>query len=275
MNDKIITARLSLRFERDDEKTYLASQYYKLPLQVLPPHYQDDDGTAFVYLLNPSGGIMQGDRLFTEVKVGAKASAFLTTPSSTKYYKMEDDFAEVENVFYVGEEAVLEYIPEHSVPFNNADVMQDNIYHISGDSTLIALDCVTSGRKASGEHFGYKRFCTKSSIYVDEKLILMDCMDIQPQKEVMNRAGVMEGNDIIAGLYMYKNGSAEMLTEGIRQNVQPVGKTRLGVTAVTDDLTVVRILGKSIIDYKDTMAVLWDRSRRLLLDKKAVRIRKY
>ena len=56
------TGKLSLVFrKRDDGVTYMAKQYYKLPLQVLRPHYQDDDGTAFVYMLNPSGGVLQND----------------------------------------------------------------------------------------------------------------------------------------------------------------------------------------------------------------------
>ena len=276
MNDKIITARLTLKFEKDDEnKTYLASQYYKLPLQVLPPHYQDDDGTAFVYLLNPSGGIMQGDHLYTEAYLGNQSSVVITTPSSTKFYKMEDEAAEVENVFYVGEKAVLEYLPEHSVPFNHADVIQRNKYHIAGDSTLIALDCVTSGRKAKGEHFGYKRFCSRSSIWVDEKLVLLDCMDIMPEAFNVKNKGIMEQNDITAGMYLYQKGAADQIITEIRENFRPVGKIKAGATKLSDDLVIIRIMGRSIIDYKDTVALLWNQCRMTMLGKKAVRFRKY
>lgn len=96
--------RLELR-KKSSGKTYLARQFYDLPLQVLPPYYQDDDGTAFVYLLNPTGGVLQGDRLLTEIKVEKDARALITTPSANKLYKMEDDHAEILNEIHVEEGA--------------------------------------------------------------------------------------------------------------------------------------------------------------------------
>lgn len=275
MNREEATARLTLRFEKDDEKTYLASQYYKLPLQVLPPHYQDDDGTAFVYLLNPSGGIMQGDRLLTEITVCKNASVVATTPAPTKYYKMEDDNAVLCNEFAVGENAVLEYIPEHNVPFNDTDVYQSNTFHLNASSTLIAMDAVTSGRKAKGECFGYNRFCSRISLYVDDSLILRDCMDVRPKEENLKAIGVLEGNEIIAGMYLYQHGKADEINRYISENMKRSGDIKVGITSPNEDLVIVRILSSSILDYKETIAELWKCCRAVMLKKKAVRLRKY
>ncbi len=46
-------------------RTVIADQYWRIPLQALPPSYQDGDDEAYVYLLNPTGGVVQGDRLHT------------------------------------------------------------------------------------------------------------------------------------------------------------------------------------------------------------------
>ena len=48
MNFEKATGALSLTFRRKAAgKTYIADQYYKIPMQIMPPHYQDDDGTAY------------------------------------------------------------------------------------------------------------------------------------------------------------------------------------------------------------------------------------
>ena len=60
-------------------------------------HYQEDDGTAYTYLLNPSGGVLQHDRLYTEIVLEENSKVYITTPSSTKFYKMDDGHAEVVN----------------------------------------------------------------------------------------------------------------------------------------------------------------------------------
>ena len=53
-------------------------------------HYQDSDGTAFIYLLNPSGGVLQHDRLLTEITLEEGSRVYVTTPSNTKFYKMDE-----------------------------------------------------------------------------------------------------------------------------------------------------------------------------------------
>lgn len=129
------TGALSLRFKRKtDGRSYLAQQYYKLPLQVMTTHYQDNDGTVFVYLLNPGGGVLQHDRLLTEIVLEEDSRVYITTPSTTKFYKMDEGHAEVVNKITVGAGAVLEYLPEHNAPFAMSEAYQENEFHLHGDS---------------------------------------------------------------------------------------------------------------------------------------------
>src|SRR2546422_1747450 len=46
-----------------------------------------DDRAAVVSVLNPTGGLVGGDRLAIDVVVGPAAHACLTTPSATKVYR--------------------------------------------------------------------------------------------------------------------------------------------------------------------------------------------
>lgn len=86
----------------------------------MPPSYQDGDDQAYVYLLNPTGGIVQGDRLETEVVLEPGARALLTTQSATKVYRMERGYAEELNRYTLRGDAVLEYLPDQTIPFAGA-----------------------------------------------------------------------------------------------------------------------------------------------------------
>ena len=72
--------RLVLRLAWREGHTVVADQFWTLPLQVMPPSYQDDDDQAYVYLLNPTGGIVQGDRLETEVVLESGVRDLLRRP---------------------------------------------------------------------------------------------------------------------------------------------------------------------------------------------------
>ena len=63
----------------------LTARRFTLPLQALEPMALADDGAAPLLLLNPTGGILGGDRLETEVVLGAGAHVVLSTPSDSDF----------------------------------------------------------------------------------------------------------------------------------------------------------------------------------------------
>ena len=77
---------LALRFVRRGDRTVLASCRFTLPLQVLAPLSLPDEACV-VSLLNPTGGVVGGDRLRIDVDVERGAHACLTTPSATRIYR--------------------------------------------------------------------------------------------------------------------------------------------------------------------------------------------
>src|SRR5207249_543010 len=90
-----------------------------LPLQVLAP-LALDDAAAIVSILNPTGGLVGGDRLVVDVAVGAGAHACLTTPSATKVYRTAVGPAEQAVRLTLAPGARLEWVPDHTIPFARA-----------------------------------------------------------------------------------------------------------------------------------------------------------
>lgn len=269
------TGKLSLVFRKKSSgKTYIAKQYFKLPLQIMNHHYQDDDGTAFVYLLNPSGGILQHDRLLTELTLEENSRAFITTPSNTKFYKMDEGYARIANRMEVKAGAVLEYLPEHNVPFAGSEVYQENVFHLDKSAVLIASDMVTAGRLSRGERFEYHRYDSRTKIYVDGRLRLYDSSRMEPDKMPMEAAGMMEGYQANGSIYVYAQTLSGQLADELNQLPRSSG-IRFAAGRLDPDLMIIRFLGEDLLEMQSMIFAVWDVLRRELLGKHAVRIRKY
>src|SRR5207245_10371842 len=106
---------LALRFERRGDRSVLAGCRWRLPLQVLAP-LALDDAAAIVSILNPTGGLVGGDRLVVDVAVGAGAHACLTTPSATKVYRTAVGPAEQAVRLTLAPAARLQRVPHHTIP---------------------------------------------------------------------------------------------------------------------------------------------------------------
>lgn len=248
----------------------MARQSFSMPLQILKPHYYDVDGTAFVYILNPSGGILQGDRLTTEIVCEEGASAVVTTPGNTKFYRMDEGSAQVCCRLEVRAGGRLEYLPEHNVPFAESDTLAKNEFHVTKGSFLIASDIVTSGRACSSEDFRFSRYSSQTKIYEDGRLILFDNCILKPQEEDLKGIGMLDGNKINGSMYVYSTDMDPEVADEINRSAQSI---RLAAGNVSPGLMVIRFIGSSTIEVKDAMMKSWDICRRKLLGKSAVRLR--
>ncbi len=141
---------LSLALERRGGATVLSRCRYSLPLQVLAP-LALDDCAAVVSVLNPTGGLVGGDRLAIDVVVGPAAHACLTTPSATKVYRTAGATAEQHVRLRLGVGAILEWVPDHTIPFPGSAFRQAIDCELDDDATLILTDAFAAGRIARGE----------------------------------------------------------------------------------------------------------------------------
>src|SRR5213594_3798599 len=114
---------LALRFERRGDRSVLAGCRWRLPLQVLAP-VALDDAAAVVSILNPTGGLVGGDRLVIDVHAGPDTHACLTTPSATKVYRTSGPPAEQVVHLTLARGARVEWVPDHTIPFAGAAFSQ-------------------------------------------------------------------------------------------------------------------------------------------------------
>jgi urease accessory protein len=111
----------------------------------------DGSGGATLFLLNPTGGVLGGDRLETRVELGAGSRVCLSTPSATRVYRSAGMPAVQRMAFRLEEGAALEYVPDHVIPSPGARLIQSVELNLAPGSSAIVCDAWAVGRVARGE----------------------------------------------------------------------------------------------------------------------------
>jgi len=139
-----------------------------------------DDAAAVVSMLNPTGGLVGGDRLTIDVAVGAGAHACLTTPSATKVYRTIAAPAEQTVRLALGPQARLEWVPDHTIPFAGAALRQRVEADVADGAALVLVDAFTAGRVARGEAWRFALLDSALSVrdpggwLLHDRLVLRD-----------------------------------------------------------------------------------------------------
>ena len=89
------SGHLSLRAAtRADGRTVLARQSFRAPYHLSKPYWDMDAKTLLVQVVNPTAGILSGDRLESDLDVRKGAALLVTTPSASRVFKMKSGTAE-------------------------------------------------------------------------------------------------------------------------------------------------------------------------------------
>jgi urease accessory protein len=199
---------LQLVLRRSGPRTVIQDCYYHVPLQVLRPVYLDNTGTAYMYLLNPCGGVLGGDTYTITVTLETEAQAYLTTPSATKLYAAPQAAARQQIDFTLHVGAVLTYMPQQTIPFANAAFHQQITVRLGAGACAFLGEIVAPGRLAGGEMFAYREYC--SSLHIEEAdrgVMLREHTRLQPQRQSLGALGLLEGYAYLGTFYAFCAGT--------------------------------------------------------------------
>jgi urease accessory protein len=123
---------LTLNFLKDGGETRLRIQRQDPPWKVVRAF------GPLVHLHNVSGGIVSGDRLALDISVEPGASAQITTTGATRLYRHRPSAADSEQQIRisVGENGLLEYLPDAVIPFAGSRHMQKTAIFLATRATL-------------------------------------------------------------------------------------------------------------------------------------------
>ena len=218
---KIGFLKLTLESDSQRNKTIITEQLSRVPLYVQKALYYDETipSMAHVFVLSPSGGVLQGDRYRTDIELKNGAISHITTQGATRMYKMNSNYATQMINLNVGKDCYLEFLPEQLIPYKNSRYYQKATFKIDDSATLVYSETIVPGRVAMGELFDYDVCCLKTLCYDDkQKIKFHDNCILEPKKQTMNSLGIFGNKTAHSMMYVVtKQECIEELYETINQ----------------------------------------------------------
>lgn len=214
-------------------------------------------------LLNPTGGVLGGDHLITDIALDAGAHVCLTTPSATRVYRTDGDPATAKTTIRLAENATLEYFPDHVIPHAGSALIQSLHVEMSRGSRAILLDTMASGRVAHGERWAFREIDSRVEVQACGKPAYIHRAKIAPHAKRPDRFGVMEGFDYIGSLAIFADGFMRWkeLCAAINAELDLSASVRGGASLLPRGGCVVRFLARSAPDLTLVSKNLWDAAR--------------
>ena len=272
---------LELEFGRRDGQTQLVHHYQKSPLQIMRPLYYDPlrPDMPLTFLISTGGGVLQGDRLRTDIVFGEDTSAHVTTQTHAKYYRMERDYATAMVNLTLAPGAFAEYLPDPVIPFADSRTYQLTRATVDESATLIASDTVYAGRVAHGERHRYKIFAADFEVRrPDGTIVLLDRVRLSPEEGGVGGAAVLDDHEVLSMLYVVTAARpAQEVADHLHAVLADVveGDLLVGVSVLPYEAGVsVRMVGDDTIAVARAHTAAWGCVHELLTGKAAPRMRK-
>ena len=269
---------LRLDFTQRDNRTVMADSFFRVPLQVMKPRY-DDSGCACVYLLSPTGGVVQGDEYQIDVTLAPNTHVTLTTQASTKVYAMPRQGATQSMRVRVGEDAIFEYLPDSAILFRDADFSQDISFFLEPGAKVVLQEIVMSGRLARGETLAFTHYRTRFEMADSDGLLLYDTCRIQPKcQPYLTGSGVLEEYPCWGSWYLvgkFEMPQWDLLCDFAEPLLNHRPKSIGGLSQLHRAGIAVRMLAHSAEAIQTTFQTIWNWLKTEHLGLKVIDLRKY
>lgn len=225
-----------LRAERICGRTRITDLACRPPLQVLRAHHVDPDwpDLASVILASPAGGILQGDELTIDIRVGPGARLRVGTQSATRLYRAPAGEARQVVRLEVEAGGYLEYLPDPFIPYAGSRFTSRTTAIVNEDAALIIGEAVAPGRAARGEILAFERFESTVEIARPDGMLLAADAVILDRHEPMRVVGAL-GRYVAVGtlLVIHSGFSPSILRDAGRDRRDPA--VSVGASTLPND----------------------------------------
>jgi urease accessory protein len=250
---------LRLGVERRGSRSVVVRCASAVPLQVLAPVALDDRAVV-VSMLNPTGGLVGGDRLAIEVEVGPGAHACLTTPSATKVYRTAGGPAVQDVTLRLARDAVLEWVPDHTIPFAGCAFRQVIAAEVGEGARLVLVDAFAAGRVVRGEAWRFSHLESSLSVRDAGGWVLHDRFVLRGGDGPWDALGLAESHPYFASVVVSSDEGLAGFAEAVAEVAGP-GPGRVGVGRLPRRGVVIRCLAPSAPALDAIIQRVWSAAR--------------
>lgn len=216
---------------------------------VFPRTHRPD---AEVVLVNTAGGITGGDRLNMAATVGEGATLTLTTQAAERVYRAASGRGEVTTVLTVAAGAVVRWLPQETILFDQSALRRRFRADLTGDASLLLVEPLVFGRAAMGEVVRRFDLDDRVAIWRDGVPAYLDGTRLRHGDDLQNKA-IAGGARAAAQLVLAAPDAALQ-----RDTVRALLPATAGASALGPDVLVMRVVAPDSFALRQTLLPLLD-----------------
>jgi urease accessory protein len=249
MMEAALIGHLKVRASPDPQgRTHLSEQSFRAPFHIGKGYW--DGQVMQLRVVNPTAGILAGDRLELAVDVDRGASLAVLTPAATRAFMMTSGVAACEQRFTVAAGAWLEYAPEPLFPHTQSDYSQSTRLELAPGAEAYYAEALAPGRVGRGESWAWRRLRLSLDVTLGGKLLFRERLDCTGADFARLAAFYGKTEAWFATVVFYSEGLRD--DSPVWEAIRPFGApTRLAL-----GLYLVRVIAGGSIELRDTLAGL-------------------
>jgi len=266
-------AKFSGEFISVNQHTRMGRTEHFGPLRVQRPFYPEGLDCLHLYLLHPPGGLVGGDKLSIELKTSDHAHILMTTPSAGKIYRNISGIKQGQHVeIHVADNAIVEYLPQENIIFNNADAELFTNVTVEGSGVYIGWEITCLGRIESDDLFTDGGLRQSLNIQKNGKPLFIDKLSLlAPSSLQTGRAG-LQGKSVFGTFVINRDvidsETADELAQWQEDMNIKIAPSSVSITQ-KPGVFVARILGDKSEQARDTFENLWTILRPKIINRNA------
>ena len=177
---------IKVNVAKEDRYSVLKESFHNAPYKLT--HYGAPRAQPHLemIIMSASPGIMDGDHLSIDISMLPETQLKLFTQSFNKLHPMKNGATQTTTA-HVSDQAVFHYIPHPVTPFKDSIFKATNEIHLAGDAVLIWGDIIGAGRIHMKEAFLFESLHTKTTIFRDGKLVILDNQFLSPAQQPLQK----------------------------------------------------------------------------------------
>ena len=211
-------------------------------------------------LINTSGGLTDGDRLFVDAAWQADTRALVTTQAAERIYRSREGVARISTTLEVGERAAAYWLPQETILFDAGRLDRTTDVWMSRDASLFAVESIVFGRAGMGETTASGRVFDRWRIRIDGMLVFADALRLDDSGNAgldrqLDRAAVM-GDARAMATMIYVGEDAASRLAGFRQAMARCDV--IGGASDLGPLVVARVVATSSQQLRAAIASVFE-----------------
>jgi urease accessory protein len=268
---------LQIDYRRDGDRT-IALDRHDGPLRVLQRLYPEGEGICHHVLVHPPGGMVGGDSLEVDLRLGEGCHALVTTPAASRYYRSACEVARQTVRAHLARGSRLEWLPLEAIAYPACNAVNAVRFELAEGAEAIGWDLLALGLPAAGQPFDRGRFEQRLEVrgrWLEQGVIAADDPLLLRSPLGLAGHGVLATMWFAAGTAM-SSAAREAMVDAAREITDATVTARgaaptaqqviWGTSAPRDDLIVVRAIADRVEPVFATLIAIWARWRSLAWD---------